>query len=95
MALTVDDVRKMAALSRLRLTDDELHLQRDHINALLTHVDSLMALDLQLQDSGALEQPIVEARADVAMPSLTRERCLANAPASRDGYFVVPRIIDA
>ena len=95
MALTREDVRKVALLARLELTDEEIEAQAAHINTLLEHAQILQALDVTGVEPTSHVMPIVNVlREDIVRPSLTREETLANAPEAREGCFVVPRIVE-
>ena len=95
MALSRDEIRKVALLARLELTDGELDEQAKHFNELLTQFDILQSLDVNGIEPTSHSIPIVNVlREDIARPSLAREAALANAPASRDGCIVVPRIVE-
>jgi len=94
MALSQEEVRKVALLARLELTDDEIASQAKHLNDLLGQFEKLQALDVTGIEPTSHSIPIVNVlRADVERPSLSREETLANAPEARDGCFVVPRIV--
>jgi aspartyl-tRNA(Asn)/glutamyl-tRNA(Gln) amidotransferase subunit C len=95
MALTTDEVRKVARLARLDLGDDELARQGRHLNELLARFEELQALDVEGIEPTSHSIPMFNVlRNDVARPSLTRDEVLQNAPEPRDGCFVVPRIIE-
>ena len=94
MALSHEEVRKVALLARLELTDDEIESQAKHLNDLLGQFEKLQALDVTGIEPTSHSIPIVNVlREDVERPSLSRAEALANAPESRDGCFVVPRIV--
>lgn len=94
MALTRDEVRKVALLSRLELTDAEIDEQAKHLNDLLSQFEKLQSLDLTGIEPTSHSIPLVNVlRNDVMRPGLSREETLANAPEARDGCFVVPRIV--
>ncbi len=94
MALSHEEVRKVALLARLELTDDEIDSQAKHLNDLLGQFEKLLALDVTGIEPTSHSIPIVNVlREDVERPSLPRAEALANAPESRDGCFVVPRIV--
>lgn len=95
MELTREEVRKVAQLARLELTDEELDLQAAHLNDLLAQFEKLQELDLTGVEPMAHSVPVFNVfREDVTKPSLPRDEVLENAPESRDGRFVVPRIIE-
>jgi len=95
MALSSDEIRKVALLARLELSDAELDEQAKHFNDLLKQFEILQSLDVTGIEPTSHSIPLVNIlREDVARPSLSREQALANAPESRDGCIVVPRIVE-
>ena len=95
MALTREDVRKVALLARLELREEELDRQMGHLNQLLEQFEKLQKLDVAGVEPTSLSIPIYNVlREDVERPSLLRDEILANAPETRDGCVVVPRIVE-
>lgn len=90
------DVRYVAKLARLALTDDEVERFGAQLGDLLEHVDALGKLDVSQVAATAqvVESRNVE-REDVVRPSLERETVLEQAPQRQGGFFRVPRIIAA
>lgn len=94
MALNREEVRKVALLARLELTDDEIDSQAVHLNDLLQRFETLQEIDVSGVEPTSHSMPMTNIlRDDVLQESLTRESALANAPEARDGCFVVPRIV--
>jgi len=86
----------VARLSRLALTDDEIERLTVDLAAVLAHAADVASLDLEGVPPTAHPLPLRNVlRADVVRPSLDREEVLAAAPATEDGRFRVPRILDA
>ncbi|CEK17365.1 aspartyl/glutamyl-tRNA(Asn/Gln) amidotransferase subunit C [Chthonomonas calidirosea] len=95
MALTPEEVRKVALLARLELTDEEVLQQAQNINNLLQQFEKLQQLDLEGVEPTSHSIPVYNVlRPDQVTPSMSREELLANAPEAREGYFVVPRIVE-
>lgn len=88
------DVRYVAKLARLALTDEEVDRFGAQLEKLLDHVNALAELDTSLVPATA---QVVEsrnvARDDAPVPCLDREAVLAGAPQRQGGFFRVPRII--
>ncbi len=96
MSLSGEEVKKVALLARLELEDEELARQTMRLNQLLEQFGKLQELDVTDIEPTSHSFPVFNVlREDVARPSLPREDVLANAPESRDGCFIVPRIIEA
>ena len=94
MALTTDNVRKIATLARLRLTPEEETLFAGQLGKFVDYID-----ELQQYAAGPGEDvegaflPVGEHEAvDEVRPCLPREEFLANAPAAMDGFLLVPEV---
>ena len=88
------DVRYVAKLARLALTDDEVARFGAQLGDLLEHVDALGKLDVSAVAATAqvVESRNVE-REDEVKPCLDREVVLSQAPQRNGAFFRVPRII--
>jgi len=90
------DVRHVAKLARLALSDAEVAQYGSQLAGLLTFVDELRELDTD--HVGATAQ-VVESRnvvrPDELAPCLDRADVLAGAPQAQNGFFRVPQIIAA
>ena len=96
MALTPDDVRRVADLARLELTGDEAERLTHHLNDLLAQFARLQELDTNGVPPTSHAVPVQALlRDDVARPSLPREVVLANGPRVDQelGGFIVPQVI--
>ncbi len=97
MALSPEEVRRIAALARLRLSPEEERVLGGQLSAILDHVAQLAELDVSGVPpmTHALAPGEVPApRADEVRPGLPPEEALANAPAREGTCFKVPRIIE-
>lgn len=102
-AVTLDDVRHVAALANLQLTaDEEPRMQRD-LNAILGHVAALSQLDTtgvepMAQVSQLLRLAPAPAggnlRPDSIVPSVDRAAVMAEAPDTDGRFFKVPKVIE-
>lgn len=94
--LTIDDVRKVAHLARLNLSNAELETYTRQLGDVLHYVELLNSVETQDVEPLAHPHEIANVlRADDPAPSLPREAALANAPQSDGKYFLVPAILDA
>lgn len=93
--IDADQVRKVAKLGRLELTDEEVTEFTDQLGAILTYVEKMDELDTTDVEPLAHCLPISNVlREDRVAPSLGTEATVANAP-ERDGpFFKVPKILD-
>jgi aspartyl-tRNA(Asn)/glutamyl-tRNA(Gln) amidotransferase subunit C len=92
--LSRDDVLHVARLARLTLTDEEVDVFTDQLAAVLAHAADVAALDTSGVPPTAHPLPLQNVfREDEVRPSLDRDEVLAEAPATEDGRFRVPRIL--
>lgn len=87
------DIDHVARLARLRLTDEERARVAAQLGQILGHFASLAALPSGAGDA-APEVADAALRADVPGPTLAPDDLLRNAPASREGQVLVPRVVD-
>lgn len=93
MAITEADVRHVAMLARLALTDEQVGSLTAELSSLLGHIDDLRQLDLEGVEPTAHPLAMTNRmREDVVVPGLAREDALRNAPDTDGIAFVVPAI---
>ena len=92
--IDAEQVRKVAKLARLQLSDSEIEEFTGQLGAILGYVEKMNELDTEGVEPLAHCLPISNVfRADEVEPSLGTDRALANAP-ERDGpFFTVPKIL--
>ncbi|MRR12052.1 Asp-tRNA(Asn)/Glu-tRNA(Gln) amidotransferase subunit GatC [bacterium] len=96
MAITESDVRHVALLARLALTDEQVATLTSELGAVLGHIDELQHLDLAGVEPTAHPLEMTNStRADVVRECLPRELALKNAPASDGRAFLIPAITGA
>ena len=94
-SLSRDDVAHVAHLARLGLTDAELGRLEGELNHILDQYTRLTELDTDAIEPTAQTIELQNIlRDDVVRPSFSQAEALANAAESRDGFFVVPPILD-
>lgn len=95
MSLTVEQVEEIAALARLTLRPDEVARFQGQLSAILDYAERVQAVAteevLLTSHATGLEGGM---REDLIEGSLTQEEALANAPATEDGFVVVPAVLD-
>lgn len=95
MSLSLDDVRKVALLARLRLSDEELAKMQHQLSDILDFMQVLQEVDVTDVPVTAQVTDVVNiVRPDDVRPSLPVEEALANAPQSENGYFKVKPVFE-
>jgi aspartyl-tRNA(Asn)/glutamyl-tRNA(Gln) amidotransferase subunit C len=95
-ALDLEGARRIAQLSRLELTAEELARFAGQLDAVLRYVAQLEELELDGVEATSHADPRARpcpTRADELRPSSPREALLALAPAQDGEHFLVPRMI--
>ena len=98
MKITEKEVRYVAELANLNLSEAEVHKFQADLDEILGHVERLNEVDTTGVEPMA--QVLYAAgdtatwRADQARPPLGTDVALANAPQSGAGYFKVPKVIE-
>jgi len=92
--MTPEEVRELALLARLALSDQEVARMTGDLGAILTYVDALRELDTTgiepMTHAVPFDCPL---RDDQVAPSLPVDEALANAPRREGSFFQVPRIV--
>lgn len=92
------DIRKVAKLAHLEVTDEEVALYTPQMADIVKYVEQLNELDTEsiepmlggLTEEGEATQTI---RDDVAVASLGQEKALEQAPSAVAGHFQVPKVL--
>lgn len=93
-----DEVAHLARLARLALTEAELDSFAGQLDAIISHVSQIQAVDVTGVE--ATDNPLKDVfrnmdvtRPDETQPCLTQQQALAAAPEAVDGRFAVPQIL--
>lgn len=94
-AITTEQVRHLAELARIEMTEQELAAMAAELDIIVTSVESLS--EIVTSNTPATSHPIALTnvlREDVVGETLTQEEALSGAPDTQDGKFRVPAILD-
>jgi aspartyl-tRNA(Asn)/glutamyl-tRNA(Gln) amidotransferase subunit C len=96
--ITEKEVRYVAGLANLNLTEAEVGKFQADLNEILQHIDKLNEIDTSaVEPMAQVLLDTAEAatlRADVPVPPLGNQAAMANAPQPGSGYFKVPKVIE-
>lgn len=94
MAITIEEVRRIAQLARLRLTPEEERRYAEQLSDILDYAGRLGEVDTSAIPPTAsvlsLRAPL---RPDEVRPCPSRNKILRNAPSEEEGMFRVPPIL--
>jgi aspartyl-tRNA(Asn)/glutamyl-tRNA(Gln) amidotransferase subunit C len=95
MTIDVDTVRKVAKLAHIRVPQDRLAPMAAELSGIMQWIEQLSEVGTEgvepMTSAVALGLPM---RDDVVTDGGDAAPILANAPASRDGFFVVPKVLE-
>jgi aspartyl-tRNA(Asn)/glutamyl-tRNA(Gln) amidotransferase subunit C len=89
------DIHRIATLSRLQLSAEEADLYEGQLQNILSHMDVLSRYDLASVEPSAHAMPVFDVwRADVALPGLSAEEALLNAPRRSGDQFQITKVVE-
>ena len=97
MSVDIDNVKKIAKLSKISLSVNEIEKFLTDLNQIIGWVDQLTEVDTEkvaptFSSFGAEEG--IKKRSDIVSDGGYREDVISNAPKSEEGFFLVPKVID-
>ena len=95
MSLDKATVARIARLARIKVPDGEEDALAADLSRILAFVEQLNELDCKdVAPMTSSEAMKLRRRADEVTDGGIPEKVLANAPAARDGYFAVPKVVE-
>jgi aspartyl-tRNA(Asn)/glutamyl-tRNA(Gln) amidotransferase subunit C len=94
VAVTIDEVRSVARLARLRFAREDLERLTDELNGILAHFEKLREVDVSgVEPAFRVLRRENVTRPDTIGPMLAPEEALVNAPDADGHRFRVPRFL--
>ncbi|MEN3791307.1 Asp-tRNA(Asn)/Glu-tRNA(Gln) amidotransferase subunit GatC [Fulvimarina sp. MAC3] len=95
MSVDADTVRRVAKLSRIALSDDEVPAMQEELNAILGFVEQLSEVDVSGVEPMTSVTPMeMKKRKDGVTDGDKAADIVANAPVSEDNFFMVPKVVE-
>jgi len=95
MSVSNDQVRHIAKLARIAMSDDEIERLAPELNNILGWVEQLGEVDTNgVEPLTAVIDQKLRLRDDVVTEGNIRDEILANAPDGQHGFFAVPKVIE-
>jgi len=93
--LTPEEVRHVAMLARLGLSDEEVETMRTQLGQVLDYINMLEKVDVsKIPPTAQILSHLNITREDIPGESWPREPLLANAPSTEDNFFRVPAVLE-
>ena len=95
MSVDIDTVKRVARLSRIAVTEDEAGRMTGELNVILGFVEQLSEVDVAGVEPMTSVIPIaMRKRQDAVTDGDKAADIVANAPASEENFFVVPKVVE-
>ncbi|MBK8525314.1 MAG: Asp-tRNA(Asn)/Glu-tRNA(Gln) amidotransferase subunit GatC [Betaproteobacteria bacterium] len=95
MSLTPEQVRRVAHLARIEISDAEVQTTLGHLNGIFALIEAMQAVDTKGIEPMAHAQDVAQRlRADHATEPNQREAFQAVAPETEAGLYLVPKVIE-
>lgn len=95
MSLTLEQVRRVAHLARIEVSDAEAHSTLGHLNGIFSLIEEMQAVDTTGIEPMAHAQDLAQRlRADRATEIDQRAAFQAVAPETEAGLYLVPQVIE-
>ena len=93
--LSLDQIAKIAELARLELSATDAAALQHELNGILAMVDRMQAVDTRaIEPMSHPQQAMQRLRRDDVTERDQREKYQAIAPATEDGLYLVPKVIE-
>lgn len=95
MSLSLDDIRRIAHLARIEITEAEAQATAAQLNDIFKMIERMQQIDTSgIEPMAHPLGGVQRLRRDVVTEQVDRDENLKNAPAAAAGLFVVPRVIE-
>ena len=95
MAIDIDTARKVAKLARIRVEEADLPKLADQLSGILGFMEELNEVDVEgVEPMTSVTPMVMKKRQDIVNDGEIADEIVANAPASEDNYFMVPKVIE-
>lgn len=95
MSVDAATVRRIAHLARIAVKDEEVEHLQGELNAMLAFVEQLSQVDVTGVEPMTSVMPMaMKMRKDVVTDGEIADVVVANAPATEDHFFVVPKVVE-
>ena len=95
MSVNTEQVRHIAKLARIQMSDEELARLEPELNAIIGWVEQLAEVNTDgVEPLTAVIDQKLRLRDDIVDDGNVRDDVLANAPEAQHGFFAVPKVIE-
>lgn len=93
--VTIDEIERIAKLSRLEFSADETNEMLIHLKNQVKYFGILDSVDVSgVPPTAHILDAVNVLRDDIVFPSTSNDELLKNAPEAYDGAYIVPRVVE-
>lgn len=95
MLLSIDDVKKIAKLSRLKISEEDAVKFQNDLNKIFPWIEQLSAVNTDnIEPLVGVENQAINMREDVVTETDLSKEIFNKSPSSKYGYFAVPKVVE-
>ena len=95
MSVDASTVKRIGRLARIRIEEDEVAKYQDELNAMLGFVEQLSEVNVDgIEPMTSVTPMEMKKRADIVDDGNIADDVVANAPATEDHFFLVPKVVE-
>ena len=95
MSVDTATVRRVARLARIAVSEDEVAIMQGELNAILGFVEQLGEVDVSgVEPMTSVTPMVMKKREDAVTDGHKAEDIVANAPATQEHFFMVPKVVE-
>ncbi|PWB45559.1 MAG: Asp-tRNA(Asn)/Glu-tRNA(Gln) amidotransferase GatCAB subunit C [Nitrosomonadales bacterium] len=95
MSLTLEDVKRIAHLARIEVSESEAETYLAQLSSILGLVEEMQAVDTRgIEPMAHAQDVVLRLREDAVSEANRREACQAVAPQVEAGLYLVPKVIE-
>lgn len=95
MSLSIEEVKKVARLSRIKFSEADLAITQQQLNGILHWIDQLQQVDTTTAEIFSDKQEnVMPERQDIICDGNIVEKILQNAPEKAHNMFAVPKVVE-
>lgn len=95
MSVDANTVRRIAALARIALSDDQVAPMARELNGILSWVEQLKEIDVEgVPPMTSVVEQRLRMRDDVVTDGNAADALMKNAPEAENDFFVVPKVVE-
>jgi aspartyl-tRNA(Asn)/glutamyl-tRNA(Gln) amidotransferase subunit C len=95
MSVDAKTVKRVAHLARIALDEADVPKMQGELNAILGFVEQLNEVNVEgIEPMTSVTPMAMKKRVDIVNDGSIPDKVVANAPASEDGFFMVPKVVE-